>query len=136
MAAVAQTGHVDPPGWWGDLEEGKVEILVSHPDLGVPRDVDTDNDGVSNWVDAFPEDPTRSLDEDGDGLADEDEGYVASRIANSHTGFILVVVFIAFALGAIGGWYVVRTSTRLVQGEGENFEQGLSIFADEEEKSD
>ena len=47
LAAVAQTGHVDPPGWWGDLEEGKVEVLVSHPDLGVPRDVDTDNDGVT-----------------------------------------------------------------------------------------
>ena len=51
LAAVAQTGHVDPPGWWGDLEEGKVEVLVSHPDLGVPRDVDTDNNGVTllNW---------------------------------------------------------------------------------------
>ena len=47
LAAVAQTGHVDPPGWWGDLEEGKVEVLVSHPDLGVPRDVDNDNDGVT-----------------------------------------------------------------------------------------
>ncbi|MEE2838403.1 MAG: alpha-amylase family glycosyl hydrolase [Bacteroidota bacterium] len=47
LAAVAQTGHVDPPGWWGDLEEGKVEVLVSHPDLGVPRDVDTDNDEVT-----------------------------------------------------------------------------------------
>ena len=47
LAAVAQTGHVDPPGWWGDLEEGKVEVLVSHPDLGVPRDVDTDNNGVT-----------------------------------------------------------------------------------------
>ncbi|HCC65048.1 MAG TPA: hypothetical protein DEP62_07505, partial [Flavobacteriales bacterium] len=47
LAAVAQTGHVDPPGWWGDLEEGKVEVLVSHPDLGVPKDVDTDNDEVT-----------------------------------------------------------------------------------------
>ena len=51
LAAVAQTGHVDPPGWWGNLEEGKVEVLVSHPALGVPRDVGTDNDGVTllNW---------------------------------------------------------------------------------------
>ena len=51
LVAVAQTGHVDPPGWWGNLEEGKVEVLVSHPALGVPRDVYTDNDGVAllNW---------------------------------------------------------------------------------------
>jgi glycosidase len=52
LAAVAQTGHVDPPGWWGNLEEGKVEVLVSHPALGVPKDVETDNDdGVAllNW---------------------------------------------------------------------------------------
>ena len=51
LAAVAQTGHVDPPGWWGDLEEGKVEVLVSHPDLGVPRDVETKAEGVTllNW---------------------------------------------------------------------------------------
>lgn len=50
-AAVAQIGHVDPPGWWGNLEEGKVEVLVSHPDLGVPRDVKAKDDGVTllNW---------------------------------------------------------------------------------------
>jgi len=44
LAALAQTGHVDPPGWWGNLEDGKVEVLVSHPDLGTPRDVDIDSD--------------------------------------------------------------------------------------------
>ena len=51
LAAAAQTGHVDPPGWWGDLEEGKVEVLVSHPDLGVPRDVEAKDEGVTllNW---------------------------------------------------------------------------------------
>ena len=51
LAAAAQTGHVDPPGWWGDLEEGKVEVLVSHPDLGVPRDVEAKDEGVAllNW---------------------------------------------------------------------------------------
>ena len=47
LAAAAQTGHVDPPGWWGNLEEGKVEVLVSHPDLGVPRDVEAKNKGVT-----------------------------------------------------------------------------------------
>ena len=47
LTSVAQSGHVDPPGWWGDLEEGRVEVLVSHPDLGVPRDVEAPNSDVS-----------------------------------------------------------------------------------------
>ena len=32
LAPFAQT-HVDPPGWWGDLEGGCVEVLISSPTL-------------------------------------------------------------------------------------------------------
>ncbi|MDG1674955.1 MAG: alpha-amylase family glycosyl hydrolase, partial [Flavobacteriales bacterium] len=32
LAPLAQT-HIDPPGWWGDLEGGRVEVLISSPTL-------------------------------------------------------------------------------------------------------
>ena len=32
LAPFAQT-HIDPPGWWGDLESGRVEVLISSPAL-------------------------------------------------------------------------------------------------------
>ena len=32
--------NVDPPNWWGDLEQGRVEVLVSGAEMGVVTESD------------------------------------------------------------------------------------------------
>ncbi|MDA0729500.1 MAG: alpha-amylase family glycosyl hydrolase [Bacteroidetes bacterium] len=38
---------VDPPSWWGDLEGGRVELLVSGEDMGTPQGVNVTHDEVA-----------------------------------------------------------------------------------------
>ena len=53
-------------------------------DSGLTLDEDDDNDGVSDYNDAFPKDPAASLDNDYDGMPDDwNEGATEQQIADS-----------------------------------------------------
>ena len=51
---------------------GKSNDLFSNG-VSYPKDGDFDNDGVLNYLDAFPTDPLKSIDNDYDGLEDSFE---------------------------------------------------------------
>ena len=36
---VQSQTHIDPPGWWADLEDGRVEVLISSPTIQDVADV-------------------------------------------------------------------------------------------------
>ena len=60
---------------------------------------DYDNDGVLNYEDVFPSDPTRTLDNDGDGLAVEDEGSILDNIHETNLPMFLSVVYVILIIG-------------------------------------
>ena len=60
---------------------------------------DYDNDGVLNYEDVFPSDPTRTLDDDGDGLAVEDEGSILDNIHETNLPMFLSVVYVILIIG-------------------------------------
>ena len=60
---------------------------------------DYDNDGVLNYEDIFPSDPTRTLDDDGDGLAVEDEGILLDNIHETNLPMFLSVVYAILIIG-------------------------------------
>ena len=95
---------VDEPTQWVDLDgdgygdnpEGvNADMFPQNPDwrLDLDRDGiedsfddDVDGDGVSNDLDAWPQDFTRGLDTDGDGLADFVQGKVSGELIDFEDG--------------------------------------------------
>ena len=59
---------------------------------------DYDNDGVLNYEDIFPSDPTRTLDLDGDGLAVEDEGILLDNIHEDNLPLLLSILYVSLIL--------------------------------------
>ena len=59
------------------LELANVEYLLQGP-------IDSDEDGIQDWRDAFPDDPAASVDTDGDGMPDDwNETATAEQISSS-----------------------------------------------------
>lgn len=52
--------------------------------LGDPHG-DSDGDGVVNLMDAFPDDPTESIDYDGDGVGDNADAFPLDRLRDTDT---------------------------------------------------
>jgi hypothetical protein len=69
------------------------------PEIGGDDYGDYDNDGVLNYEDVFPSDPTRTLDDDGDGLAVEDEGSILDNIHETNLPIFLSVVYVILIIG-------------------------------------
>tara|TARA_B100000282_G_scaffold7906_1_gene5548 strand:- start:7297 stop:9996 length:2700 start_codon:yes stop_codon:yes gene_type:complete len=67
----------DNPNWWLDLDRDGIEDSL---------DDDIDGDGISNQFDAWPQDFTRGLDTDGDGLADFVQGKISGELIDFEDG--------------------------------------------------
>jgi len=65
----ADTCDSTPPGEVGQIDASGC----------APSERDTDNDGVNDALDAFPEDPTETADSDGDGLGDNREATLGTN---------------------------------------------------------
>ena len=59
---------------------------------------DYDNDGVLNYEDIFPDDPTRTLDDDGDGLAVEYEGSILDNIHETNLPMVLSTAYVSLII--------------------------------------
>ena len=87
---------------WIDLDGDGLGDNPSGKD-GDPYPNDSDNDGVANDEDIWPEDPDRSLDWDGDNISVEEEGLILDRVSQSHVQGIIAIILIALVVGIIIG---------------------------------
>ena len=87
---------------WIDLDGDGLGDNPSGKD-GDPYPNDSDNDGVANDEDIWPDDPDRSLDWDGDNISLEEEGPILDRVSQSHIQGIIAIILIALVVGIIIG---------------------------------
>jgi hypothetical protein len=70
---------------------------------------DSDGDGLADFSDGFPYDPTKSWDRDNDGIAEEQEGFI---LENIHERYMPILVFGLFVVIALSLAIIFSASSR------------------------
>ena len=73
---------------------------------GDPFPNDSDNDGVNNLDDFWPDDPERSLDWDGDNVSQEEEGVILDRVPRAYTQWVIGGLLASMAIGVSIGAFI------------------------------
>ncbi|MDB2348331.1 hypothetical protein N9V58_00870 [Candidatus Poseidoniales archaeon] len=100
---------------WMDLDN---DGLGDNPEgsNGDPSPNDTDNDGIKNGEDGWPNDPEKSLDSDGDGIEDGDELFLMTKIPSTSAGSVMLLVLLVSIATGIGGYLFGQRNSTLSKG--------------------
>ena len=98
---------------------GEVRFVGTHSDVG--NDTDRDGDGITDSLDAFPDDPTESKDSDGDGVGDNADAYPNDP---TNASPLMIIQPLAIAQSA-GDTLAGFDAEHLIDSAG--FEQALSL---------
>ncbi len=70
-----QNCRFDVPGLWVQYWDDNFSAVAIPATIAVFEEIDTDDDGVPDSSDAFPEDPAETADADGDGVGDNGDAF-------------------------------------------------------------